>query len=162
MVLTPVWVAGVGRAIVWVVFVCRLGRVARLASPHDTARFTSMVFTLGVMALLDLFGRVFTPLPQESTDESTKHAFLCVGLGKLRQQFCDRPRRHGLFACQVDKRKRGFTSMVCSPARVARVGRAVVSVVFVCRLGRVAGLASPRDTTRFISMVFDVWRNGLA
>ena len=27
-----------------------------------------MVFTFGVMALLDLFGGVFTPLPQESTD----------------------------------------------------------------------------------------------
>ena len=60
MVLTPAWVARVGRASLSVVFVCRLGRVARPASPHDTARFTSMVFTLGVMALLDLFGGVFS------------------------------------------------------------------------------------------------------
>ena len=47
-----------------------------------------------------------------------------------------------------------FTSMVFTVAWVPKVGRAVVSVVFVCRLGRVAGLASPHDTTRFTSMVF--------
>ena len=47
-----------------------------------------------------------------------------------------------------------FTSMGFTAAWVTRVGRAVVSVVFVCRLGRVARLASPHDTARFTSMVF--------
>ena len=92
MVFTLAWVTRVGRAVVSVVFVCRLGRVAGLASPHDTTRFTSMVFTLGGMALLDLYGEVFTlppppPPPKKSTDESTKHALLCV-LARLASTKC--------------------------------------------------------------------------
>ena len=57
-----------------------LGRVAGLASPHDTTRFTSVVFTLGGMASLDLYGEVFTlPLPPPPKKGRTKAPnILCV------------------------------------------------------------------------------------
>ena len=159
MVLTPAWEAGVGRAIVWVVFVCRLGRVARLASPHDTARFTSMVFTLGALALLDLFGGAFAPPPPRKHEPKHQTRIPLCWFWKIETTILRPTQKAWAFACQVDKRKVDVSGRVFTPSPPRKHRR----IEYNCRPAWLGGKTS--EPRRHRSLHFygcHAWRDGLA